>query len=86
MTLYELGEDYLRQNEIIVAKIHTLNEELKRKKGNDYISLKRDILVFYQMSRELRSTAYKLMHYYDRSDRRYYHRRNNDLPFTDFRS
>ena len=86
MTLYELGEDYLRQNEIIVAKIHTLNEELKHKTGNDYISLKRDILIFYQMSRELRATAYTLMHYYDKSDRRYYHRRKSNASYADFRS
>lgn len=72
MTLYELGEDYLRQNDIIVGKIHFLNAELRFKTGNDYIIMKRDINTLYQMSRELRDTAYTLMHYYDRSDRRVY--------------
>ena len=76
MTLYELGEDYLRQNDIIVNKIHTLNGELKTKTGNDYIALKGNILVLYQMSRELRDTAYRLMHYYDRCDRRVYRKHN----------
>jgi phage pi2 protein 07 len=75
MTLYELGEDYLRQNDIIVDKIHYYNKELKTKKGNDYIVLKRNIMLYYQMSRELRDTAYTLMHYYDKSDRRVYRRK-----------
>jgi len=79
MTLYELGEDYLRQNEIIVNKIHSLNVELKTKTGNDYIVLKGNIMTLYQMSRELRDTAYRLMHYYDRCDKRIYrkHQRFN---------
>ena len=72
MTLYELGEDYLRQNDVIVDKIHRLNGELKTKKGNDYIVLKGNILILYQMSRELRETAYTLMHYYDFTDRKNY--------------
>ena len=72
MTLYELGEDYLRQNDIIVDKIHCLNKELKSKTDNDYIVQKGNILILYQMSRELRDTAYTLMHYYDRCDRRAY--------------
>ncbi|MBO4338612.1 MAG: hypothetical protein J5877_01665 [Clostridia bacterium] len=77
MTLYELGEDYLRQNDIIVDKIHYLNKELKTKTGNDYIVLKGNILILYQMSRELRDTAYTLMHYYDRCDRRLYRKHKN---------
>ena len=78
MTLYELGEEYLRQNDIIVDKIHSLNRELKEKSGNDYIVLKGNILILYQMSRELRDTAYKLMHYYDYSDRRVYRKHSGD--------
>lgn len=77
MTLYELGEEYLRQNDIVVDKIHLLNCELKTKTGNDYIALKGKILILYQMSRELRDTAYKLMHYYDFSDRKIYRKHNN---------
>ena len=72
MTLYELGEDYLRQNDILVDKIHYLNGVLKTKTGNDYIVLKGNILTLYQMSRELRDTAYTLMHYYDFTDRKKY--------------
>ncbi|MBE6835860.1 MAG: hypothetical protein E7515_06390 [Ruminococcaceae bacterium] len=72
MTLYELGEDYLRQNDILVEKIHRLTDELKTKSGNDYIALKADILTLYQMSRELRQTAAVLMHYYDHCDRKKY--------------
>lgn len=81
MTLCELGEDYLRQNDILMEKIHRLNKELKTKTGNDYIVLKGNILVLYQMSRELRDTAYTLMHYYDRCDRRVY-RKHKNVDFT----
>ena len=82
MTLYELGEDYLRQNGCIVDKIHSLTRELKTKKGNDYIALKRNICILYTMSRELRDTAAVLMHYYDKSDRKHYSRHdgNNIYP------
>ena len=74
MTLYELGEDYLRQDEFLKAKISRLNGELKAKKGFDYINAKRDLLLCYKMSRELRETAAVLMHYYDKTPvKREYH-------------
>ena len=67
MTLYELGEDYLKQNEFIRQKIRLLTSELKTKQGNDYIKAKSDIALLYAMSSELRKTARVLMHYYDHS-------------------
>ena len=82
MTLYELGEDYLRQNELLVDKIHRLTRELKSKKGLDYIDSKRDIQTLYKMSLELRETAFILMHYYDTDNKRFYHPHNQNR-FTD---
>jgi len=67
MTLYELGEDYLRQNEFLVKKIHSLTSLLKTLDGLEYIETKQDINQLYIMSLELRATAKKLMHYYDNS-------------------
>ena len=67
MTLYELGEDYLRQDALIKEKIRLLTSELKTKQGNDYIKAKSDLALLYSMSLELRRTAHVLMHYYDHS-------------------
>lgn len=68
MTLYELGEEYLRQNDFLKAKIRRLTSELKTKQGNDYIEAKGDLALLYAMSLELRRTAEILMHYYDKSN------------------
>lgn len=65
MTLYELGEDYLRQNEYLKKEIRELSQELKEMRGNNYIAGKRKLLCLYEMSRELRYTANILLHYYD---------------------
>lgn len=78
MTLYELGDDYLRQNEILKGQIKKRRLSLKDKRGFDLIDEKRNLNCLYEMSRELKCSANVLKNYYNEEPKsKYYHERVN---------
>jgi hypothetical protein len=63
MELYELGKQYLIASETLTLRIHQLNAEVKKLKGNDLIIMKRRLLSLYIDAAECRRCAQRLMNY-----------------------
>ncbi len=63
MQLSELKEQYLIQSQKLLKRIHELNIEVNRLKGNDRIIMKRRILSLYSDAAECRRIATVLANY-----------------------
>ena len=70
MTLFELGHEYLKRSEELMARIHKLAPEVKKLKGNELIVMKRRILSLYNDAAECKRCAIKLIGYGDMNIRR----------------
>ncbi len=63
MDLKQLGEQYQRQSDILIERIHKLNSKLKLVKGNELIVMKRRIFSLYTDAAECRRYAALLKNY-----------------------
>ena len=66
MNLEQLGKQYLERSQILVERIHKLNNSLPKLTGNDKILMKRRIVSLYCDAAECRNHAKKLMSYHER--------------------
>ncbi len=66
MTLYEMGEEYLRQARDIKEQITVLRSRLSKCGGLELYRLRGEILRLYAIARDLKSTGDYLIHYYEK--------------------
>lgn len=66
MTLFEMGEEYLRQAENVKNQILLLRGRSKQATGLELYRIRGDILRLYTIARELKSTGNYLIHYYEK--------------------
>lgn len=66
MTLYEMGEEYLRQARNIKEQIVLLRRRSKNAGGLELYRLRGEILRLYTIARDLKSTGDYLIHYYEK--------------------
>lgn len=66
MTLFEMGEEYLKQAGVIKEQINLLRCRLKHASGLELYRMRGDILRLYSIARDLKSTGDYLTHYYEK--------------------
>ena len=64
MTLKELGRTYREQDELLQPSIKRMRALLKVARGEELLSVRRKLLILYDMSRDLRHVAHVLENYY----------------------
>lgn len=80
MTLYQLGDEYLRQADILKKLVKGFIAQKEQLSGVRLAELNHRITVLRNMEQEMRITGNKLRSYYDsESDRKHYvcHNKNN---------
>lgn len=65
MTLFEMGEEYLKQAQAIKRQISLLRKRLEHVSGLELYRTRGDILRLYSIARELKDTGDYLIHYYE---------------------
>lgn len=76
MTLYDLGQTYLQDEQRLTAQIKAFLPITKTLHGKERHEAHRRLLCLYEMRREARMTADLLMHYYqNKAERRVYHKK-----------
>lgn len=66
MTLFEMGEEYLKQAAVIKEQINLLRDRLNHVNGLELYRMRGDILRLYSIARDLKSTGDYLTHYYEK--------------------
>lgn len=66
MTLFEMGEEYLKQAEEVKKQIDLLRERLGYVSGLELYRMRGDILKLYSIARDLKDTGDYLVHYYEK--------------------
>ena len=64
MTLKELAQQYLEQDELIQKRISKERSRLETARGEELFCLRKNLRILYDMSRDLRRTADILKNYY----------------------
>ncbi len=79
MTLYQLGEEYLKQADDLKVIIDAFIAERKTQYGVTLFELNSKIVAFKEMERDTRILAKKLLNYYSGNDckKTYYPHRYN---------
>jgi hypothetical protein len=79
MTLYQLGEEYLKQADDLKVIINAFTAERKTQYGVALFELNSKIAAFKEMERDIRILGKKLLNYYSGNDckKAYYPHRYN---------
>lgn len=64
MTLKELAQTYREQDELLQVSIKRTRALLKVARGEELLQVRRKLLILYDMSRDMKQTAYILENYY----------------------
>ena len=64
MTLKELARTYREQDELLQVSIKRTRALLKVARGEELLQVRRKLLILYDMSRDMKQTAYILENYY----------------------
>ncbi len=64
MTLKELARTYREQDELLQVSIKRTRALLKVARGEELLRVRRKLLILYDMSRDMKQTAYILENYY----------------------
>ncbi len=76
MTLKELSEEYLVEEQKLTKQIETLRERSKGYKGANRHKANRHLMCLYEMRREVHNTADILANYYEnKAQGRIYHKK-----------
>ena len=79
MTLFQLGEEYLKQADDLKAIIYTVSAERNSLRGIALVELNSKIITLKEMERDARILGKKLINYYSGNDckKTYYPHRFN---------
>ncbi len=75
-TLEQLAEEYLLEEQKLTRQINAWRERASRLSGDKRRTANRNLICLYEMRREVSCTADKLLHYYDKSAKRLYHKKS----------
>lgn len=65
MTLFEMGEEYLKQAAAVKEQIAALRSRLPGMHGLELYRMRGEILRLYSIARDLKDTGEHLVHYYE---------------------
>ena len=68
MNIDELAYEYDKQYKVLCAKVDGLKPLLSVYRGEDLVSLRRKIKIYYDMACDCRRVFFMLSHYYEEED------------------